>query len=80
MDNDPLIDDFIGDHNNAIKIIVDGFADVLLLIDHLQHLSDAVDNTLHQEIVLLLIADQTDLQLVDHLEQHRVVAKGEDLV
>lgn len=78
--NESFIDQLVSDQNNGVKIVVNGLARPRFLADLLQHSSDAVDNRLHDEVVLLLVADEKHQQLIDDLDEDGVVSVRKDLI
>jgi len=73
--NDPLIDEFISNNFNTLKIVIDNFPNILLFGDHLQYCSNTIDHIFHDKEVLFLITNEIDVKLVNNFKEYSKVSK-----
>ena len=67
--DDALVDEFISDSDNGVEVVVDGFSEKGFFFNHGEGLSDAVNDSLHDKVIFLLIANEVDLEFIDDLEK-----------
>ena len=68
MNNNSLIDELVSDGDNGVKVIIDSFSYKLFLFYHGEDLSDTVNDSFHDKIILFLLTNEIDLQFMDDLQ------------
>jgi hypothetical protein len=66
--NDSLIDDFIHANYDTVEIILNGFLVILFGAYQGQDVTDAVDDVLHEYKILLVFAQQKNVQFIHNLK------------